>query len=115
MNPEHAAVIAALKPAIEDLISRCTENPESFFPLQSVDEKLIHVVVELCRLPAAQFGQDLPAESPSSLAWSHGRRSMYDDPSYSESFPNIKEEQSRLVTIYIENICSRKSFFLITI
>jgi hypothetical protein len=59
MNPRNAAAIVALRPAIENMLSGATENPEGFFPLNPLNEKLVSVITSLSRLEAAKFGEEL--------------------------------------------------------
>lgn len=55
MDPRAAASIVALRPSLENLIVKVSENPESFFPLVDVDQKLVNIVVELCRMEPIEF------------------------------------------------------------
>lgn len=50
MNPRDAAAIVALRPAVEALITRVVEDPESFFPLNDSDQRLVNLVTELSRM-----------------------------------------------------------------
>lgn len=48
MDGKIAAAIVALRPAIEDLIIRTTENPKLLLKPNKVDTKLIRVLRHLC-------------------------------------------------------------------
>jgi len=61
MNPEDAAVIVSLRPAIENMISLASENPEGFFPLNPENEKLVNLIRDLSRLETAKFGEEVRA------------------------------------------------------
>lgn len=50
MNPNHAASIVSLRRSIEELVTRCTANPETFFPLNFLDQKLVNLVGELTKM-----------------------------------------------------------------
>lgn len=50
IDAKAAAAIVALRPSIEHLIVKASENPESFFPLRDLDQKLVNIIVELCRM-----------------------------------------------------------------
>lgn len=40
MNPEHAAMIVALRPALESLVVRAAKDPETVLELSPVEEKV---------------------------------------------------------------------------
>jgi len=50
MDPNHAAAILALRPAIENLVSKVAENPDTIFPLQDLDRQLVDVVIRLSHI-----------------------------------------------------------------
>lgn len=54
MNVKIAAAIVALRPAVEDLIIRTSENPKLLLKLNKVDTKLIHVLRSLCNFNAGR-------------------------------------------------------------
>lgn len=47
MPAKDAAAIVALRHAIEQLVTRVVEHPETFFPLLDVDRRLVELVKEL--------------------------------------------------------------------
>ncbi|KAH8252671.1 hypothetical protein KR032_001180, partial [Drosophila birchii] len=55
MEPEHAAKIAALKPALEDLITIACHNPAEVLHLEDPYSKLVGVVRDLCDKNAGDF------------------------------------------------------------
>ncbi|XP_017017608.1 dosage compensation regulator mle isoform X1 [Drosophila kikkawai] len=56
MEPEHAAKIAALKPALEDLITIACDNPADVLRLENPYSMLVGVVRNLCDENAGDFG-----------------------------------------------------------
>ncbi|CAL8111451.1 unnamed protein product [Orchesella dallaii] len=50
IDAKAAAAIVALRPSIENLIVKASENPECFFPLADLDQRLVQVIVELSRM-----------------------------------------------------------------
>ncbi|ODM98670.1 Dosage compensation regulator [Orchesella cincta] len=50
IDAKAAAAIVALRPSIENLIVKVSENPESFFPLVDLDQRLVQAIVELSRM-----------------------------------------------------------------
>ncbi|XP_016931471.4 dosage compensation regulator mle isoform X1 [Drosophila suzukii] len=55
MEPEHAAKIGALKPALEDLITVACDNPADILQLEEPYAKLVKVVKDLCGKGAGDF------------------------------------------------------------
>lgn len=74
MNAEDAAVILALRPAIENLVIRASENPESFFPLSQKDETLVSIVKSLCRFSSVASADD---ETDDPKSWGHSQQQQY--------------------------------------
>ncbi|XP_045476093.1 dosage compensation regulator [Harmonia axyridis] len=56
MDPEEAAEIVALRPALESLVVRCSQEPESLMEMGPSDQKVISVIKKLCELNAGSFG-----------------------------------------------------------
>ncbi|KAH8390969.1 hypothetical protein KR215_002892 [Drosophila sulfurigaster] len=55
MNPEHAAKIGALKPALEDLITMACDNPAQVLQLDDRYAKLVRVIRDLCVQNAGDY------------------------------------------------------------
>ncbi|SPP75832.1 dosage compensation regulator isoform X1 [Drosophila guanche] len=55
MEPEHAAMIGALKPALEDLITIACDKPDTVLQLEEPYAKLVDVVRNLCVQTAGDF------------------------------------------------------------
>ncbi|XP_016995645.2 dosage compensation regulator mle isoform X2 [Drosophila takahashii] len=55
MEPEHAAKVGALKPALEDLITVACDNPANILQLEEPYAKLVKVVKALCVKGAGDF------------------------------------------------------------
>lgn len=58
MQPNIAAAIVALRPALEALVVRAAKEPDTITQLSPQDEKVMNVIKELCRLNAGKFGQE---------------------------------------------------------
>lgn len=58
IDPNVAAAIVALRPSIENLIVRVSDNPESFFPLMNLDQKLVQIIGELCQMNTDDQGRE---------------------------------------------------------
>lgn len=56
MNPEHAAAIVALRPALESLVVRASKDPETILELSPVEEK---VKIEKSREQCAECNQEI--------------------------------------------------------
>ncbi|CAG7838037.1 unnamed protein product [Allacma fusca] len=89
MDPVDAAAIVALRPAIEDLVTRATENPEAFFPLNEGDAKLVSVVTHLCRLSSVASVEDQGEGNPN--AWGKANKQQYGQFRMYESFSGSAE------------------------
>lgn len=55
MDVKSASAIVALRPAIESLLIRGSEDPESILELSDVDLKLINVLKELCSFNSGRY------------------------------------------------------------
>jgi len=55
MDAKYASAIVALRPAIECLIVRASENPESILTLNETDVKLIAILKELCNFNCGRY------------------------------------------------------------
>ncbi|XP_016984597.1 dosage compensation regulator isoform X2 [Drosophila rhopaloa] len=55
MEPEHAAKVGALKPALEDLITVACDNPADVLQLEEPYAKLVRVVKDLCVKSSGDF------------------------------------------------------------
>ncbi|EDW58749.2 uncharacterized protein Dvir_GJ18398 [Drosophila virilis] len=55
MDPEHAAKIGALKPALEDLITIACDNPSNVLQLDEPYARLVRVIRELCVQNAGDY------------------------------------------------------------
>lgn len=44
MNPQHAAAIVALRPALESLVVRASKNPETILELSPTEEEVLDLV-----------------------------------------------------------------------
>lgn len=56
MDPYHASLITALRPAIEDLIIRSSEGPDEALNLDASSANLVSVVRDLCVMEAGDYG-----------------------------------------------------------
>ncbi|XP_032690956.1 dosage compensation regulator isoform X2 [Odontomachus brunneus] len=55
MNPEHAAAIVALRPALESLVVRASKDPETILELSPIEEKVLDVIKSLCGMNACRY------------------------------------------------------------
>ncbi|KAK0088841.1 hypothetical protein PV325_010438 [Microctonus aethiopoides] len=55
INPEHAAAIVALRPALESLVIRAAKDPETILELNPVEEKVLATIKKLCGMNAGRF------------------------------------------------------------
>ncbi|KAF6200626.1 hypothetical protein GE061_005069 [Apolygus lucorum] len=55
MEPSHAAAIVSLRPALESLVVRTAEDPESLLGLSDVDKEVIEVIADLCSMNAGRY------------------------------------------------------------
>ncbi len=56
MDPNTAATIVALKPAIEGLIIRAAKDPESITEMSPLDDKVLNIIRRLCTFDAGRHG-----------------------------------------------------------
>ncbi|RLU25415.1 hypothetical protein DMN91_001571 [Ooceraea biroi] len=54
MNPQHAAAIVALRPALESLVIRASKDPETILELSPTEEKVLSVIKSLCSMNACR-------------------------------------------------------------
>ncbi|KYN40307.1 Dosage compensation regulator [Trachymyrmex septentrionalis] len=54
MNPQHAAAIVALRPALESLVVRASKDPETILELSPTEEKILSVIKALCSMNACR-------------------------------------------------------------
>ncbi|XP_011310388.1 dosage compensation regulator [Fopius arisanus] len=59
MNPEQAAAIVALRPALEGLVVRAAKDPETILELSPVQEKVLAVIRGLCGMNAGRHEMEL--------------------------------------------------------
>lgn len=55
MNPSHAALITALRPAVENLITNAAQSPDDILRLDAADQNLVQVIKDLCVLDAGDY------------------------------------------------------------
>ncbi|XP_055840796.1 dosage compensation regulator isoform X2 [Episyrphus balteatus] len=55
MDPKIAATIAALKPAIEELVTIACNNPEDVLKMDDANARLVQVIKDLCVMDAGDF------------------------------------------------------------
>jgi ATP-dependent RNA helicase A len=72
ITPNDAAAIVALRPAIENLITRVVENPEGFFPLEDLDQQLVNLVTDLSRKNYEEQQDTNSGESGNGSPWRGG-------------------------------------------
>lgn len=58
MKPKLAAGLVALRPILESLVIRAAKDPETITELSEIDEKVMNVIKQLCKLNAGLFGQE---------------------------------------------------------
>ncbi|XP_043664473.1 dosage compensation regulator isoform X1 [Vespula pensylvanica] len=58
MNPQHAAAIVALRPALESLVIRAAKDPETILDLSTVEQKVLNVIKSLCGMNACRYELD---------------------------------------------------------
>ncbi|XP_036319042.1 dosage compensation regulator isoform X2 [Rhagoletis pomonella] len=56
MDPQHAAMLAALKPAIENLVTIACDSPDEIMQLEEPQAKLVSVIKDVCVMNAGDFG-----------------------------------------------------------
>lgn len=64
MNPEEAAEIVALRPALESMVVRCSQGPESIMEMGPTDQKVISIIKKLCELNAGSYGIKRESNGP---------------------------------------------------
>ncbi|XP_012161040.1 dosage compensation regulator isoform X2 [Ceratitis capitata] len=55
MDPQHAASLAALKPAIEELVTIACDRPDEIGQLEAPQANLVNVIKDLCVMNAGDF------------------------------------------------------------
>lgn len=65
MDPEVAAQIVALRPSLESLVVRASNEPDQVLNLSQQDQCVVGVLKELCKLHAGSFG--IQREEPTML------------------------------------------------
>ncbi|CAH1119551.1 unnamed protein product [Phaedon cochleariae] len=55
MDPAVAAMVVALRPALESLVVRASQEPEQILEMGPVDLKVVSTIKELCKLHAGSF------------------------------------------------------------
>ncbi|KZC09251.1 Dosage compensation regulator [Dufourea novaeangliae] len=58
MNPNHAAAIVALRPALESLVVKAAKEPETILELSPNDEKVLSLIKALCGMNACRYELD---------------------------------------------------------
>ncbi|XP_033322753.1 dosage compensation regulator mle isoform X1 [Megalopta genalis] len=58
MNPNHAAAIVALRPALESLVVKAAKEPETILELTSNEEKVLSLIKTLCGMNACRYELD---------------------------------------------------------
>lgn len=56
MKPDVAASIVALRPILESLVIRAAREPESITEMSPLDEKVMNVIKQLCKMNAGRHG-----------------------------------------------------------
>ncbi|KAJ9594119.1 hypothetical protein L9F63_014435 [Diploptera punctata] len=56
MKPELAAAIVALRPVLESMVIRASREPETVTEMSPLDEKVMNVMKQLCRMNAGRHG-----------------------------------------------------------
>lgn len=56
MKPNVAAAVVALRPILESLVVRASREPESITEMSPLDEKVVNVIKQLCRMNAGRHG-----------------------------------------------------------
>lgn len=65
MDPQVASEIVALRPALESLVVRISQEPEQVMDLGEVDKKVVACIRELCKLHSGSFELERSASSTS--------------------------------------------------
>ncbi|XP_034234638.1 ATP-dependent RNA helicase A isoform X2 [Thrips palmi] len=69
MDPNQAAAVVALRPAIESLVIRASKEPELITELSPLDEKVINIIRQLCKINSGRHELE-----PVALTNPHSRR-----------------------------------------
>lgn len=56
MNPDVAATIVAIRPAIEQLIINASNDPESITEMSVDDNEILELIKMLCTFDAGRYG-----------------------------------------------------------
>ncbi|KAK3930801.1 Dosage compensation regulator [Frankliniella fusca] len=88
MDPNQAAAIVALRPAIESLVIKAAKEPELITELSPLDEKVINVVKQLCKVNAGRHEME-----PISMAGPQSRRPPRGD--YNRGFEGPPPKMAR--------------------
>ncbi|XP_060524054.1 dosage compensation regulator isoform X2 [Cylas formicarius] len=56
MDPLVASKLVALRPALESLVIRASQDPEQIMQMNELDKKVVAIIKELCKLHAGSFG-----------------------------------------------------------
>lgn len=63
MDPQLAAEIVALRPALESLVIKSSQEPEQILELTDVDRQVVSTIAELCKLETGSFGIERQSNS----------------------------------------------------
>lgn len=55
IDPQHAASIVALRPALESFVIRASNNPETILDVSPIEEKVLSVIKSLCGMNAGRY------------------------------------------------------------
>nr|XP_034195568.1 dosage compensation regulator isoform X1 [Osmia lignaria] len=58
MDPNHAAAIVALRPALESLVVKAAKEPETILELSPNEEKVLNVIKSLCGMNSCRYNLD---------------------------------------------------------
>ncbi|XP_075220510.1 dosage compensation regulator mle isoform X1 [Lycorma delicatula] len=58
LDPNAAAKIVALRPALEGLVVRASKDPETITELSPLEEKTVSIIKELCKMNAGRYGME---------------------------------------------------------
>lgn len=72
MDPQIASQIVALRPALESLVVRTSQEPEQIMDMSDSDKKVVAVIRELCKLHAGSHG--IEREKGGSINMGMGKR-----------------------------------------
>ncbi|KAL0109421.1 hypothetical protein PUN28_014471 [Cardiocondyla obscurior] len=80
MNPQHAAAIVALRPALESLVVRASKDPEAILELSPTEEKVLSVIRALCSMNACRHELEQITSSGFHPRSSWGHRMSHNTP-----------------------------------